>query len=182
MPSRTWRLVATLVIPVLALGASLANAETPAKKTGAKKSAPAKALPPIFDPDALGKKAVDAAVINCNESSRRMFVILGTNDCTACRKFNDVLHEPAFFNEFIQQFVPVLIDVSPGGPNVDFIKNYGIDTKKGLPAVAVFEAGDTEPLITRKGEMVKVVKKGPDATRNWIRAQFKKLTEEPAPK
>src|SRR5450759_5050828 len=123
MFSRTGRFLAVLIVPALVLAASSASAEAPAKKTGPKKTI-AKTLPPIFDPDALGTKAVDAAVEVCNESSRRMFIVLGTNDCPSCRVFNDVLVEQEFFKDFIQQFVPVLIDVSSKGPNVDFLKNY----------------------------------------------------------
>lgn len=169
MLSRTGRLLAILVVPALVLAASSASAQPPAPPP----------LPPIFDPDALGTKAVDAAIIACTESSRRIFIVLGTNNCSQCRVFNDVLHEREFFNDFIQQFVPVLIDVSPKGPNVDFLKNYGINAKKGFPAVAIFESTAIEPLITRNGEMVKVIKKGPDAIRTWIRSHFKKKAEEP---
>lgn len=178
MFSRTARFLAVLIVPALVLAASSSSAAAPAKKTGTKKTA-AKALPPIFDPDALGTKAVDAAVEVCNESSRRMFIVLGTNDCPSCRVFNDVLVEPEFFKDFIQQFVPVLIDVSPKGPNADFLKNYRIDRKKGFPAVAIFEGGSVEPLITRNGEMVRVIKKGPEAIRAWIRSHFKEKAEEP---
>jgi thioredoxin-related protein len=175
---RTGRLLAVLVVPVLVLAASSASAQAPAKKTGPKKAA-AEAFPPIFDPDAIGTMAVDAAVEVCNESSRRMFIVLGINDCPSCRVLNDVLTEQKFFNDFIQQFVPVLIDVSPNGPNVAFLKNYGIDVKKGFPAVAIFESSEVKPLITQKGEMVKVIQKGPDAIRTWIRSHYRKKAEEP---
>ena len=130
--------------PILAAALLAALAPSAfAQSSGAKKSpkkakaAPAQSLPPIFDPELVGTKAMDAAVVACNETSRRVFVVLGTNDCKPCRVLNDVVHDPALFEKFIQQFVPVLIDVSPGGPNVDFVKNYGIDAKKGFPAVAI---------------------------------------------
>ena len=159
-----------------------ATSKAPAKKTSQKQAAVAEPLPPIFDPETLGTMAVDAAVFACNETSRRMFVVLGTNDCRECRILNDVLYEPAFFGEFIQQFVPVMIDVSPNGPNVGFLKNYGVDPKRGYPVVAVFESSAVEPLITRKGEMVKMAKEGPDAIRAWIRSRFRaKEGEAPKP-
>jgi hypothetical protein len=179
MTSRS-RILAALVllaIPALLVAASSANAQSPAKKT----AATARPLPPIFDPDALGTKSVEAGADVCNKTGRRMFVVLGVNDCKECRVLNDVLHEPAFFADFIKQFVPVLIDVSQGGPNVDFLKNYGVNPKDGLPAVAIFEAGSAEPLITRSGEMVKMAKKGPEAIRTWITSQYKAKAEE-APK
>ncbi len=172
------RFLAVLVVPVLILAAASASAQAPATKKPPKKAA-AEPLPPIFDPDAVGTKAVEAAAEVCNQSSRRMFVILGTNDCPPCRVFNDVLYDHDFFyGEFIKQFVPVPIDVSPKGPNADFVKNYGIDPKKGFPAVAIFEAPTVAPEITRSGELVKVTKKGPDAIKEWIRARFKKDEEE----
>ena len=165
--------------PILAAALLAALAPSAfAQSSGAKKSpkkakaAPAQSLPPIFDPELVGTKAMDAAVVACNETSRRVFVVLGTNDCKPCRVLNDVVHDPALFEKFIQQFVPVLIDVSPGGPNVDFVKNYGIDAKKGFPAVAIFESPEVPPIITRKGEMVALTRKGPDAVRGWIESQF----------
>ncbi len=181
MQSCTGRLLGVLVIPVLILAASSSSAEVPGEKAVPNKvaSTPSEPLPPIFDPDALGTRAVDAAVELSNQSSRRIFIVLGTNDCPRCRVLNDVLHEQEFFNDFIQQFVPVLIDVSPKGPNVAFLENYRIDVKKGFPAVAIFESPEVEPLITRNGEIVKVIKDGPDAIRTWIRSHFKKKAEEP---
>ena len=182
MLSSPRRLLALLVVPVLLLAASSARAQAPAAKKATRKTAAAEPLPPIFDPDALGTKAVEAATEVCNQSGRRMFVILGTNDCKACRVFNDVLYDHDFlYGEFLTQFIPVPIDVSPKGPNAAFVKNYAIDTKKGYPAVAIFEGPSVRPEITRNGEMVKVIGKGPDAIRDWIRARFKK-TEEETPK
>ena len=179
-------LLPALVASALGSGPALAQA-TPASP-GAPAPAPApppmkpkaKKLPPIFDPEALGTKAIAAAVPICNDTNRRPFVVFGTNDCEPCRTFNDALHERLFFEVFIHQFLPILIDVTPGGPNVQLLKNYGIDPAKGLPAVGVFELDQTPPTVTRDGELVAVCKKGTQAVQEWILTHYR--TEMPEPK
>jgi hypothetical protein len=159
---------------VLSQVGAAAAAPAPATTPAAQATPKAKKRPPIFDPDVLGTKAIEAGVEICNKTSRRPFVIFGTNDCEPCRTFNDALYEPAFFEAFIKQFVPILIDASPGGPNVQLLKNYGIDASKGFPAVGIFELDQTPPAITRSGELAAVSKTGARAVQEWILGRFKK--------
>jgi hypothetical protein len=168
-----WALLTLALSPVtLARAEEPPNpAKVPAAASTAKK---AKKLPKIFDPDIVGTKAIQAGVAVCTETNRRPFVVFGTNDCDPCRVFNDALHEPLFFSALAKQFVPILIDVTPGSPNAELLKNYGIDPSKGLPAVGIFEVDQTPPQVTRNGELVAVTKKGIQATQEWILAHFHK--------
>ncbi len=171
--SRSFRRAAPLLLSGLLAGALPLAAESPVKPAASAPKA-TKKLPPIFDPEIIGTKAIEAGVKVCNETGRRPFVVFGTNDCDPCRTFNDALHENVFCNAVILQFVPILIDATPGGRNAGLLKNYGIDPKQGFPAVGVFELSSTPPEITRNGEMVEVAKKGTQAVHEWITARFRK--------
>jgi hypothetical protein len=163
------------LVPTLLLASVLASGPAAAQAAPAAAPAPtpkAKKLPPIFDTWALGTKAIEAGVKVCNETNRRPFVVFGVNDCDACRVFNDALHDEVFFKAFAAQFVPILIDVTPGGPNVELLKRYGIDPAKGFPAVGIFELGEVPPEVTRNGELIAVCKKGKQAVQEWILARY----------
>ncbi len=164
------RTTATLGIGLAFLLAapSLARAAGAATPTPAAK----RKLEPIYDPDIIGKKALEAAAEAAHRTGRRLFVNFGTNDCDTCRAVNDVMHEPAFIEAFLRQFVPVFIDVTPGGPNEELFKAYGIDRKKGLPGAAIFDSNATPMEITKDGELAAAARKGRDAIMDWFLRRF----------
>ena len=174
MPSRH-RTAATIaaiaLFPLLALPAPAAQTKA---KTRPKATATPAAREKIFDPDVLGPKALEAGAQVAFKSGRRLFVAFGTNDCDPCRVFNDVLHEPKFLEEFLKQFVPVLIDVTPGSKNAELLVSYGIDTSKGLPACAYFSPDAIPQEITRSGELAEAARKGNDAVLEFLLKRFQK--------
>jgi thiol:disulfide interchange protein len=144
-----------------------AGAESPAKTPTASRE-----LPPIFDREALGERQLDWFTRVCYQSNRRMLVFFGTNDCVPCRTANRAVHADKFYEAMIRQFVPVFIDVTPGGPNVDLLTRFGIDPKKGMPGVVVFDNEHRLLEVLKNGEMAEVAKKGDEAVQAWILARF----------
>ena len=174
MLSRPRRFLALLAVPALVLAASPANAQAPAKKAAPKKTAAAKPLPPIFDPDAVGTKAVEAGVNAANESARRIFIVFGTNDCAPCRVVNRAMHAEQFYDALARQFTPIMIDVTPGSRNLPILSRFGIDPAKGLPAVVVFDRKFQPVSITKNGEMVKLAAEGDAKVQEWFLQFFEK--------
>lgn len=165
------RAAAIALLPLLAFPAPAAETKSKPKPSA---TAPPAARPKIFDPDVLGPKALEAAALVAFKSGRRLFVLFGTNDCEPCRTFNDVLHEPKFLEEFLKQFVPVLIDVTPGSKNAELLVSYGIDTSKGLPACAYFSPDAIPQEITRSGELAEAARSGNDAILDFLLKRFQK--------
>jgi thiol:disulfide interchange protein len=160
-------LAAFLLLPIAAQSAEPPKGAPPAVK-------PAPKLPPIYDPDVLGKKELEASADAAFKSGRRLFVDFGTNDCEPCRVLHDVIHERPMYENFARQFVLVSIDVTPGGPNTDLLKAYGIDPSLGLPAVAIFDSQARPLEITRSGEAAEPSKQGREAALAWLLTKFQK--------
>lgn len=164
--------------PVLAfalLAAALpAVAGGPPAKPAAKATRPAE---PVYDPNLSGPKALEAAAQAAFRSGRRLFVNFGTNDCAACRLVNDVLHEPEFFQAFIEQFVPVFVDVTPGTKNADLLGPYGIDRARGLPACAYFDSDGTPLEVDKTGGLAAAAGRGPEAVREYLLKRFRPKAE-----
>jgi thiol-disulfide isomerase/thioredoxin len=154
------RFVATVLLAV----APLAAAAPPA---------PFEALP-IYDTTSIGAMAVEAASKVAADSGRRLIVNFGTNDCPACRTFNDAVFEEPFQTAFFAQFVPVFVDVAPGSPNRDLLARYGIDPSKGFPAVVLSDETLRVAETTKAGELAAVAARGKDAVREWILGRFRK--------
>jgi thiol:disulfide interchange protein len=163
--------VKTLKTSVLALAALfLVSPLCAAPPAGEKKAA----QPPIYDQDMDGMRQIEATAKFCAQSGRRMVVNLGTNDCEPCRVVNRAMHERKFFDVFVQEFGPVFIDVTPGTKNAEILKKFGVDPKKGLPVIVVYDK-DVKPVeLTGKGEMVELAKKGDDDVRAWFLARLPK--------
>jgi len=118
----TARLAAALLLVAAPVATPIAATEPPAApkapaapKTPAEPTAPAPPeMLPVYDTTSVGALAVEAASRAAADSSRRLLVNFGTNDCAPCRTFNDAVYEEPFQTAFFAQFVPVFVDVSPG--------------------------------------------------------------------
>jgi hypothetical protein len=137
------------------------------KKSGA-------ALPPIYDTELLGKPEIRSKIELGMSTNRPILIDFGTNDCDPCRIVNQAIHEPKFFRELIKQFVPVLVDVSPGTVNAELLKEYSIDPKKGLPVFVLLDNEGKFREATTKGEIVAAAKKGKEAVQEWILDRFER--------
>ena len=186
---RSVTLAAALVVgPAGAFAAAAAQAgkptPAPARKSpaaarthGSKPAPAAKKTPlPIYETYLVGDKAIAAAGKAASASGRRVVINFGTNDCGACRVVNDAIYAEPFFKAFMEQFVPVFIDVSPSNPNRELLSRYGIDPEKGLPAIVV-STKDLDPaVVTRDGEVAKAAAQGKEAVQSWFLAQFEKTS------
>jgi thioredoxin-related protein len=161
-------------LPALAVLALASAAPAPGEKPAKKPSAAVpKDEPPIYDPDVIGEKAIASYQKTANDSGRRLFVNLGTNDCSACRDFNRAIHKDKFYDAFLQQFVPVNVDVS-NMPNAALIDKYLINPKAELPAIFIFMPDGRLIEGFAHGEMAAIAKKGDRAVQEWLLSRFAK--------
>lgn len=156
-PFRATLLAALLALP--ALGASKAD------------------LPPIYDPETDGVRAIEAGARFCAKSGRQLIINLGTNDCDACRVVSAVMQEPKFHEALVDDFFPVFVDVTPGTKNAELLKRFNVNPKKGLPIIVIYDVEQKKSEITANGEMKKLAKKGPREVELWFLARFPKSKE-----
>ncbi len=158
-------------LAVLALASSApAHAAEPAKP---KTAATLLEQAPIYDPDAIGDKAIALYQKVASESGRRLFLNLGTNDCSACLVFNRAIHRDKFFDLFTHEFVPVEVDVA-NLPNAELIDRHHINPRAPLPAILIFMPDGRLAEALAQGEMAAIAKKGEAAVREWVVSRFSK--------
>ncbi|MFI5119258.1 MAG: thioredoxin family protein [Thermoanaerobaculia bacterium] len=157
----------------LSLAGSAAAAPPTQKKSEAPAPAPAVPEGPIFDPDAIGEKQIEDYQKVCLDSGRRLLLVFGTNDCVPCRAFNHALHKDKFFEPFINQFVPVFVDVS-NGTNALLLVRYNIDTHAEQPGVVILMPDARIIEILGHGEMAALTRKGDAAVQEFFLARFAK--------
>lgn len=143
------------------------------KKSETPASAPAVPESPIFDPEAVGEKQIADYQKVCLDSGRRLLLVFGTNDCAPCRAFNRALHKDKFFEPFINQFVPVFVDVS-SGTNALLLVHYNIDTRAEQPGIVIFMPDGRIIEVLAHGEMAALARKGDSAVQEFFLARFLK--------
>jgi hypothetical protein len=159
------RLVAAAVLAALPLAAI---AEPPA---------PSPDTLPIYDTTSIGSLAIEAASKAAIDSGRRLLVNFGTNDCAPCRVVNDAIYEEPFLTAFINEFVPVFVNVGPGSRNQELLTRYGIDPARGLPAVVLSDTRMRVAEATKEGELAAAGAKGKEAVQEWLLQRFSRKTE-----
>lgn len=165
----------TLALSIALLAAGAGAAAAPQKKPAAAKATPtpAKADPlPIFDPEADGDMTIAHYKGVCDQSNRRMVLVFGTNDCKPCRNVNAAIYEPKFLTQFLRQFVPAFVDVTPGNANAALPARFGVDPKAPLPAIVILGSKGGVDEVLREGEMAAIAAKGPEAVQLWILQRF----------
>jgi thioredoxin-related protein len=128
---------------------------------------------PIFDPEAVGEKQIADYQKVCLDSGRRLLLVFGTNDCGPCRAFNRALHKDKFFEAFINQFVPVFVDVS-SGTNAQLLLKYDLDTHAEQPGIVIFMPDGRIVEVLAHGEMAALSRKGDSAVQEFFLARFLK--------
>jgi len=161
-----------VTLPFLTLLIALSAASRPPVATPAPKAPAPKADAPIYDPISDGRRQIEAGARVAAASGKRLLLDFGVNDCEPCRVVNRALHAKLFLDAFVNEFVLVFIDVSPGGKNASLPASYGIDRGKGLPAVVIFDDTMKPGETTKQGELVEVAKKGESAVQEWFLARF----------
>ncbi len=137
--------------------------------------APTPAVPegPIFDADAVGEKQIVDYQKVALDSGRRLLLVFGTNECAPCRTFNRALHKGKFFEPFINQFVPVFVDVS-SGTNAQLLVRYNIDTRAEQPGIVIFMPDGRVIEVLAHGEMAALTRKGDAAVQEFFTSRFLK--------
>lgn len=151
-----------------------AAAAPPAQKKP-ESPAPTPAVPeaPIFDSEAVGEKQIADYQKVCLDSGRRLLLVFGTNDCAPCRAFNRALHKDKFFEPFINQFVPVFVDVS-SGTNASLLVRYDINTRAEQPGIVILMPDARIIEVLAHGEMAALTRKGDAAVQEFFLARFLK--------
>ena len=107
------------------------------------------------------------------DSGRRLLLVFGTNECAPCRAFNRAIHEKQFFAAFINQFIPVYVDVS-SGTNASLLVDYNVNPAAEQPGIVILMPDARIMEVLAQGEMAALTRKGDAAVQEYFLARFLK--------
>ena len=128
---------------------------------------------PIFDSDAIGQRQIVDYQKVAKDSGRRLLLIFGTNECAPCRAFNHAIHEKQFFSAFINQFIPVYIDVS-SGTNASLLADYNVNPAAEQPGIVILMPDGRIMDVLAQGEMAALTRKGDASVQEFFLTRFLK--------
>lgn len=117
--------------PLLALAFLLLATSAPALRADEKP----------YNETADAKADIQAALAKATAEHKSVLVVFGANWCPDCRVLDAAFKQPGPTAELVaKEFEVVKVDLGRYDHNVDLANSYGVDTKKGIPTVAVLSA------------------------------------------
>ena len=97
----------------------------------------------IYPPPARAKADLAAALKTAAATHRRVLLDFGGNWCPDCQVLDVYLHDARNQPILNANFVLVLVNIGMEDANLDIARRYGIEIKKGVPALAVLSEHGT---------------------------------------
>ena len=101
---------------------------------------PVVALPDIYPPPEQAQADLAAALKLAAAQHRRVIVDFGGNWCTDCHVLDNYMHDATNRPLIDAGFLVVHVNVGRIDQNLNIAERYGIQLKKGVPAVAVLSS------------------------------------------
>jgi thiol:disulfide interchange protein len=106
----------------------------------------------IYHSNADANKEIREALIRATTEHKRVLLVFGANWCYDCHVLDHALHEGEAGKIMTEKFLLVHVDISEGEKNAELVKEYKIPLDKGVPAVAILEAGGKLLYSSGEGE------------------------------
>lgn len=97
----------------------------------------------IFPEVSAAQGDIDAALKLAKHDHKRVLLDFGGDWCGDCQVLNLYFHQPDNLPLLEKNFVLVDVNVGRIDQNLDLGEKYGVDLKKGVPALAVLKADGT---------------------------------------
>jgi thiol:disulfide interchange protein len=125
---------------VLASGLTLSFLSLPLTQCAVAQMAPPLVKAHLYDENADPRQQIAAAVAKARREHKRVIVDFGGDWCGDCQVLNVYFEQPQ--NKALLDKYYVLVDVSVGhiDKNLDVPQGYGVNIKKGVPALAVLDS------------------------------------------
>jgi thiol:disulfide interchange protein len=106
----------------------------------------------LYRADADPKADIAAALKQARHEHKRIILDFGGDWCGDCQVLDIYFHQSPNLELVEKNFLVVHIDIGHMDKNVDVADKYGIPLKKGVPALAVLDAGGKVLYSQKTGE------------------------------
>ena len=101
----------------------------------------AKAQPAnIYNPEADAETEIKQATVEANAENKHVFLQIGGNWCSWCRKFHNFVNENKAIKDFVDKnFVVVKVNYSKENKNPDVLKKIDFPQRFGFPVFVILD-------------------------------------------
>ncbi len=112
----------------------------------------AQAAPGPYDEAADARAELQAALAQ-RQDARPLLLVFGANWCGDCKVLDMAFKQGAAAPLIAKEFRVLKVDVGRFTKHLDLAEQYGVNLKKGIPAVAVLSPQGQPVYVTRAGEL-----------------------------
>lgn len=145
------------LIPLLATLASIAGAGTQIK--------PSKDIYP--GPD-VAQAEIKSALSQAARLHKRVILDFGGNWCGDCKVLDRYFHQEPNASLLKSNFILVDVNIGHFDRNQDIAKKYDVPLAKGVPALAVLDAGGHPLFSQKKGEFESMARMDPTSVTDFL--------------
>lgn len=123
---------------------------------------PFKPNPNLYDTAADAKKEIAQVLKETKTDHKRVMLVFGGNWCLDCHVLDYWFHDPQI-EPFVEQNYHVIhVDVGQFDKNIDLSEKYGVNIKKGVPAISVLGSDGKLLYGDKNGEFEKARSMNPN--------------------
>ena len=129
---------------------------------------PARPNPQLYPDPAEARKDLDAALAAARADHKNVLVVFGGNWCYDCHVLDSAFHSKELAPLIAANFHVVHVNIAEYNANQDIAQQCQVVLDKGVPALAVLDAGGRVLVGQRNGEFESAVRIGPADVRQFL--------------
>jgi thiol:disulfide interchange protein len=106
----------------------------------------------IYSASADARAEIKAALEKAAPEHKRVIVVFGANWCFDCHALDKAFHRPEVAPIIAANYEVVHVDIGRGEKNQDLMAKYEVPMKRGIPGLAVLDAGGKLIYSQKNGE------------------------------
>jgi thioredoxin 1 len=123
---------------------------------------PAKPNVQLYPDPAVAPSEIAAALAAAGKDHKRVLLVFGGNWCYDCHVMDATFHSKAIAPLVNANYHVVHVNVGNYDSNMNLAKRYEIPLEKGVPSLAILDAGGKLIVSQKKGEFESTVRIGPE--------------------
>ena len=106
----------------------------------------------IYNEKADARAEIKEALVKATAEHKRVIVVFGANWCYDCHVLDAAFHRSDLAPILAANYEVVHVDIGRGEKNQDLMKQYEVPLKRGIPGLAVLDAGGKLVYSQKNGE------------------------------
>jgi thioredoxin 1 len=125
--------------------------------------------PHLYDEKADAKEEIADALRSAKLDHKKTLLVFGGNWCYDCHVLDAMFHQPDLAPTVNRGFHVVHVDIGRGEKNTDLVQKYGVNPERGVPAIAVLDAGGKLIFSDKGGEFSRARSMDPEVILGFLR-------------